>query len=58
MWCADGGVKRAKDIGYYYWRFGFRPRVCLGKYVVQLIMKALIVELVKNWDLKFVHERA
>lgn len=57
-WWADSDVKRAKEIRYCYWRFGFGPRVCLEKYVVHLIMKTLIVELVKNWDLKLVHERA
>lgn len=49
---AEGGVKRAKDVRYCYWRFGFGPRVCLGKYVVDLMMKALIVEVVKGWEVK------
>ncbi|KAF2824189.1 cytochrome P450 [Ophiobolus disseminans] len=54
---AEGGVKRAKDVRYCYWRFGFGPRVCLGKYVVDLMMKALIVELVKGWEVKLEHEK-
>ncbi|KAF2790191.1 cytochrome P450 [Melanomma pulvis-pyrius CBS 109.77] len=54
---ADGGVKRAKDIRYCYWRFGFGPRVCLGKYVVDLMMKALIVELVRGWELRIESEK-
>jgi gliotoxin/aspirochlorine/mycotoxins biosynthesis cytochrome P450 monooxygenase len=49
---AEGGVKRAKDVRYCYWRFGFGPRVCLGKYVVDLMMKALIVQVVKGWEVK------
>ena len=53
----EGGVQRAKDIRYCYWRFGFGPRVCLGKYVVDLLMKALIVELVRDWDLKLENEK-
>ncbi|KAF2269476.1 cytochrome P450 [Lojkania enalia] len=52
----EGGVKRAKDIRYCYWRFGFGPRICLGKYIVDLMMKALIVELVRNWELKLENE--
>ncbi|KAF2873115.1 cytochrome P450 [Massariosphaeria phaeospora] len=48
----EGGVQRAKDVRYCYWRFGFGPRVCLGKYVVDLMMKALIVELVRGFELK------
>lgn len=54
---AEGGVKRAKDIRYCYWRFGFGPRVCLGKYVVDLIMKALIVEVVRDWMVKLEDEK-
>jgi cytochrome P450 len=53
---AEGGVQRAKDIRYCYWRFGFGPRVCLGKYIVDLMMKSLIVELVKGWELKLQNE--
>lgn len=53
---AEGGVKRAKDIRYCYWRFGFGPRVCLGKYVVDLMLKALIVQVVKNFVVSIKHE--
>ena len=54
---AEGGVKRAKDLRYCYWRFGFGPRVCLGKYVVDLMMKALIVEVVSGWEVKLENEK-
>lgn len=49
---AEGGVQRAKDVRYCYWRFGFGPRVCLGKYVVDLMMKAIVVEVVTKWEVK------
>ncbi|KAH9883197.1 hypothetical protein J1614_000053 [Plenodomus biglobosus] len=49
---AEGGVQRAKDVRYCYWRFGFGPRVCLGKYVVDLMMKAMLVEVVERWEVK------
>ncbi|KAF2014861.1 cytochrome P450 [Aaosphaeria arxii CBS 175.79] len=52
----EGGVKRAKDIRYCYWRFGFGPRLCVGKYVADLMLKTMIVELVKDWELKLVKE--
>jgi cytochrome P450 len=45
----------AKDVRYCYWRFGFGPRVCLGKYVVDLMMKALIFEVVTQWEIKLAH---
>ncbi|KAI8938366.1 hypothetical protein NX059_004261 [Plenodomus lindquistii] len=54
---AEGGVQRAKDIRYCYWRFGFGPRVCLGKYVVDLMMKAIVVEVVKGWELKLENDQ-
>lgn len=54
---AEGGVKRAKDVRYCYWRFGFGPRVCLGKYVVDLMMKALIVEVVRGWEVRLEDEK-
>lgn len=54
---AEGGVKRAKDVRYCYWRFGFGPRVCLGKYVVDLMTKALIVEVVRGWEVKLEDEK-
>lgn len=50
-------VQRAKDVRYCYWRFGFGPRVCLGKYVVDLMMKALIVEVVKGWEVRLENEK-
>jgi cytochrome P450 len=54
-WAGDN-VQRAKDVRYCYWRFGFGPRVCLGKYVVDLIMKALLVEVIKAWEVKLEHK--
>lgn len=54
---ADVSARRAKDIRYCYWRFGFGPRVCLGKYIVDLMMKTLIVELVRGWDIKLENEK-
>lgn len=36
---------------YHFWRFGFGPRQCMGKYVADLIIRALLVYLVKNYRL-------
>ncbi|KAH7070903.1 cytochrome P450 [Paraphoma chrysanthemicola] len=46
---SDAGVKRTRDVRYCYWRFGFGPRVCLGKYV------AIIVETIRGWQIKLEH---
>ena len=37
---------------YIYWRFGFGPRQCMGKYVADLILKQAIVEILGRWRLE------
>ncbi|KAI0418127.1 cytochrome P450 [Xylaria grammica] len=36
---------------YNYWRFGFGPRQCMGKYVADLVVRELLVQLVKGYEL-------
>lgn len=36
---------------YNFWRFGFGPRQCMGRYVADLAIRALLVELVVKWEL-------
>lgn len=36
---------------YHFWRFGFGPRQCMGKYVADLIIRAILVYLVKKYHL-------
>ncbi|CAI6288229.1 unnamed protein product [Periconia digitata] len=40
-----------KESRYRYWRFGFGPRLCLGKHVADVMIKALIYELVQRSEL-------
>lgn len=35
---------------YRLWRFGFGPRQCMGKYVADFIIRALLVHLVEGYD--------
>ncbi|PSN69493.1 cytochrome P450 oxidoreductase GliC [Corynespora cassiicola Philippines] len=37
------------ELRYRYWRFGFGPRTCLGRYVADLILRSVVVEVVENW---------
>ena len=43
--------RKPTEARYNFWRFGFGPRQCLGKYVADLIIRSLLVELVQNFDL-------
>lgn len=42
----------ATEMRYNYWRFGFGPRQCLGKYVADLIIRMLLVKLVEGYELE------
>ena len=44
------GAKR--DVRYKYWRFGMGPRSCLGKYVAELVLRSVVVELVERWEVR------
>ena len=41
----------ATEMRYNYWRFGFGPRQCMGKYVADLVIRMLLVELVEGFEL-------
>ena len=45
-------VKGGSRTRYIYWRFGFDPRQCMGKYVVDLILRQAIVEILGRWRLE------
>ncbi|KAI0126668.1 cytochrome P450 [Xylariales sp. AK1849] len=36
---------------YLFWRFGFGPRQCMGKHVADLIIRSVMVELVRHYEL-------
>ncbi|KAI8957382.1 putative cytochrome P450 oxidoreductase GliC-like protein [Daldinia sp. FL1419] len=43
--------KGGRDLRYRYWRFGFGPRTCLGKYVAELVLRSIVVEILESWDI-------
>jgi gliotoxin/aspirochlorine/mycotoxins biosynthesis cytochrome P450 monooxygenase len=43
--------KSGRDLRYRYWRFGFGPRTCLGKYVAELVLRSVVVYLLENWNI-------
>jgi gliotoxin/aspirochlorine/mycotoxins biosynthesis cytochrome P450 monooxygenase len=46
--------RKGTQTRYNYWRFGFGPRQCMGKYVADLIIRVLLVHLVELYDLGMV----
>ena len=36
---------------YNFWRFGFGPRQCMGKFVADIMIRVLLVHLVENYEL-------
>lgn len=46
---------KASEFRYSFWRFGFGPRQCLGKYVADVMLRSLLAELVRDWKLSL-HE--
>lgn len=59
FWGTDSSVYRPErflekgsmEIRYHFWRFGFGPRQCMGKYVADFIIRILLVHLVTNYEL-------
>jgi cytochrome P450 len=43
--------EKASRMRYHYWRFGFGPRQCIGKYVAEMMIRVLLVHLVENYEL-------
>ncbi|KAF2179231.1 cytochrome P450 [Zopfia rhizophila CBS 207.26] len=47
--------KKASQMRYQYWRFGFGPRQCLGRYAADIIIRTLLVHLMENHRLSLAH---
>ncbi|KAF7621835.1 cytochrome P450 oxidoreductase GliC [Aspergillus flavus] len=45
---------RATELRYQYWRFGFGPRQCMGRYVADLVIRTLLAHLVAHYELGWV----
>jgi cytochrome P450 len=61
IWGADGQTykpsrflgAKASELRYSFWRFGFGPRQCLGKYIGDVMIRSVLVELLTSWKLEF-----
>ena len=52
----DARKSMATEMRYNYWRFGFGPRQCMGKYVADLVIRMLLVRLVEGFELEMREE--
>lgn len=48
--------KGNENLRYHYWRFGFGPRQCVGKYVADMVIKVLVARLLKEFELGVLEE--
>jgi len=46
-------AKRGSELRYRFWRFGFGPRQCMGRYVADLMIRQTLVHLVLNCELSW-----
>lgn len=44
-------TRRGTELRYRFWRFGFGPRQCMGKYVADLVIRMTLVHLVLGYEL-------
>ncbi|KAG9230924.1 cytochrome P450 oxidoreductase GliC [Amylocarpus encephaloides] len=42
---------------YNFWRFGFGPRQCMGKYIADVMMRALVIHILQNYELSQLSQR-
>lgn len=39
------------------WRFGFGPRQCLGKNVADIILRVIVAEVLRDYELEIIGEK-
>lgn len=44
--------RKPVEMRYHFWRFGFGPRQCLGKYVFDLMIRIVVAQLVEGYHLR------
>lgn len=49
-------TKGSTDLRYQFWRFGFGPRQCMGRYIADFMIRALIVHIVEYYDISLLND--
>ncbi|KAI0886479.1 putative cytochrome P450 monooxygenase [Annulohypoxylon maeteangense] len=44
--------RKPSEMRYHFWRFGFGPRQCLGKFTVDLLIRVVVAQLVEGYHLR------
>ncbi|OGM45412.1 cytochrome P450 oxidoreductase GliC-like [Aspergillus bombycis] len=60
FWAPDNNTYRPErflnssntDLRYHFWRFGFGPRQCIGRYTADVVIRAILLHLVKHYELQ------
>ncbi|KAB8220162.1 cytochrome P450 [Aspergillus novoparasiticus] len=64
FWAPDNSTYRPErflnssntDLRYHFWRFGFGPRQCIGRYTADVVIRAILLHLVKHYELQMLEE--
>ncbi|KAE8359924.1 cytochrome P450 [Aspergillus caelatus] len=64
FWAPDNDTYRPErfltssntDLRYHFWRFGFGPRQCIGRYTADVVIRAILLYLVKHYELQLLEE--
>lgn len=46
--------RKSSDMRYQFWRFGFGARQCLGKFIVDLMIRSIVAHLVERHKLDLI----
>jgi cytochrome P450 len=60
FWAPDNTVYRperflgrsATELRYHFWRFGFGPRQCVGKYTADVVVRTILLYVVRHFELE------
>lgn len=48
----DRFLQDSRDRRYLFWRFGFGPRQCMGRYAADLIIRMVVAQLIRHYQLE------
>lgn len=44
-------TQKTSNMRYHYWRFGFGPRQCVGRHMVDILMRTIMLHILENYKL-------